>query len=59
MSQRKPNKQEVELAINNLQEAVASLEDMDNPSPKAKRCIQMALGNLGIADAYPEYTIGD
>ena len=59
MSQRKPNKQEVELAINNLQEAVASLEDMDNPSPKAKRCIQMALGNLGVAEAYPEYTIGD
>tara|TARA_R100000664_G_C2757054_1_gene145077 strand:- start:2881 stop:3060 length:180 start_codon:yes stop_codon:yes gene_type:complete len=59
MSQRKPKKQELELAINNLQDAVASLKDMDNPSPKAMKCIQMALGNLGVADAYPEYTIGD
>jgi len=59
MSQRKPTKAEIERAVSHLHSAVESLRDMDNPSPKAMLCIQMALGNLGVADAYPEYTIGD
>tara|TARA_R100000458_G_C8227725_1_gene210287 strand:+ start:221 stop:400 length:180 start_codon:yes stop_codon:yes gene_type:complete len=59
MSQRKQTKDQIERALNNLHEAVASLREMDNPSPKAMKCIQMTLGNLGELNAYPEYTIGD
>jgi len=59
MSQRKPTKAEIERAINNLQEALIRLRNMDDPSPKARMCINMALANLGVAEAYPEYTIGD
>lgn len=59
MSQRKPKKAEIERAINNLQEALIKLRNMDDPSPTARMCIQMALSNLGVADSYPSFTIGE
>jgi len=59
MSQKKPNKQQLELAINNLQEALKRHDEYEIGSSKVRMLIKMALGNLGVADAYPEYTIGE
>lgn len=57
MSRKKPTIAEIERAVSHLYSALASLKDMDDPSPKARISIQMALGNLREVDIYPEFSI--